>query len=75
MMVILMVKYKEAKSKITIVGITMAFAIVAAILIVIGIGNDALSWMKTTGIVLFVISTPIILFFLYKMVMKKIREM
>lgn len=70
-----MVKYKEAKTKIGIVGITVAFAIVAAIFIIIGTGNEVFGWLKTTGIVLLVISTPIILFFLYKFIMDKIKEM
>lgn len=70
-----MVKYKESKSKIGVIGITVAFAIVAAIFIIIGTGNVAFEWMKTTGIVLLVISTPIILYFIYAYVMNKIKEM
>ena len=70
-----MVKYKEAKTKIGIIGITVAFAIVAAILIIIGTGNEVFSWMKTTGIVVLAISAPIILYFVYNYVMKKIKEM
>lgn len=70
-----MVKYKESKAKISVVGITVAFAIVAAIFIIIGTGNKVFSWMKTTGIVVLVISAPIMLSFLYNYVMKKIKEM
>jgi hypothetical protein len=70
-----MVKFKEAKSKIGVIGITAAFAVLAAIFIIIGTGSEVLSWMKTTGIVLLVISTPIILYFVYAYVMNKIKEM
>ena len=69
------VKYKESKAKIGVVGITVAFAIVAAIFIIIGTGSEVFSWMKTTGIVVLVISAPIMLYFLYNYVMKKIKEM
>lgn len=70
-----MVKYKESKAKIGVVGITATFAIVAAIFIIIGTGSEVFSWMKTTGIVVLVISAPIMLYFLYNYVMKKIKEM
>ena len=70
-----MVKYKESKAKIGVIGVTVAFAIVAAILIIIGTGNKVFSWMKTTGIVVLAISAPIALYFLYNYVIKKIKEM
>lgn len=70
-----MVKYKEAKTKISIALISAAFAILAAICIIIGYKNEVFSWLKTTGIVVLVISLPVFLYFIYTYLMKKIKEM
>ena len=70
-----MVKYKEAKAKISIALISAAFAVLAAIFILIGYKNEVLGWMKTTGTVVLVISLPVFLYMVYSYLMKKIKEM
>lgn len=70
-----MVKYKEAKAKISIALISAVFAVLAAICIIIGYKNEVFSWLKTTGIVVLVISLPVFLYFVYTYLMKKIKEM
>ena len=51
------------------------FAIIGIILIIIGFYNDIVSWLVQFGIVLLVISAPILLFIIYLLIKKKIEDM
>lgn len=68
-------KYKESKQRTGILGVSIAFIVVATILIIIGYKNQVLDWMKTTGFVLLVLSLPVLSYFLHEIFIKKIKEM
>lgn len=54
--------------------ITIVFAIIGIACLVIGYRNEIVSWMKTFGIVILVLTSPLIVFLLYKFIMNKIKD-
>lgn len=73
-----MAKYNKPNGNnknIGVIAVSLFFAIAGLILIIIGYQNEIVSWMKTFGIVVLVISTPIIVFVLYQIINKKIKDM
>lgn len=62
------------KSLGTIIIITI-FAIIGAVCIIIGYKNEFLSWLMTFGVVICVLMFPILIFLLYQLIKKKIKDM
>ena len=63
------------KKNIVLIIITALFLIIGTAFIVIGCWNDMLSWFKTFGIALLVLVSPLIIWFIYKFILKKIKDM
>ena len=69
-------KQKNKKKKNFIVlGIMLVFAILGITFLAIGFGSEALVWMKTFGITILVIVSPIIAYIVYKEIEIKIKGM
>lgn len=50
------------------------FAIIGIACLVIGWRNEIVSWLKTFGIVILVITSPLVVYLLYKFIMNKIKD-
>lgn len=76
-MVRIMANYNiKAKNKNLGLAIVMSvFAVIGLACIIIGYGSEFLSWMKTFGVVILVLSFPVVLFILYRTLVKKVKDM
>lgn len=63
------------KKSIGVIIVTTIFAILGAVCIIIGYGNEFLTWLTTFGIVILVLTFPILVFVLYHVISDKIKEM
>lgn len=73
-----MAKYNRPagiKKSIGTIIITSIFAIIGIVCILIGYANKFLLWLRTFGIVILVISFPILVYIIYKLILKKVKEM
>lgn len=73
-----MAKYNKANGNTKSIGviiITAVFAILGIICIIIGYKDEVLTWLSTFGIVLLVIASPILVYIIYQLVLKKIKDM
>lgn len=68
-------KAKKPKRNITVLIIMLAFVLIGLTCLLIGFGSDALKWMRTFGITVLVIVSPIIAFIIYKEVQNKVKGM
>lgn len=55
--------------------VTLIFLILGIVCIVIGFKNDIVSWMKTFGIAVCVLASPIIIFIIFRFIMSKIERL
>lgn len=65
---------KSKKSSIGVTIVTLVFAVIGAICLVIGYQDQVLSWLKTTGIVILVASAIPLLVLGYYLIQKKIES-
>ena len=65
----------ENKKSIGVIITTLVFALVGAICIFIGFGNEMLAWVKTFGIVVCVLVAPILIFVIYRLIKKRIEDL
>lgn len=73
-----MANYNKPNGSNKNVGVIIIMSVFAAIglaCFLIGWGNQIVSWMKTFGIVILVITSPVIVFLLYKIIIDKIKDM
>ena len=63
------------KKSIGVIIVTSVFAIIGIICIIIGYRIEFLNWLKTFGIVTLIIMSPILVFVIYKIIIKKIKDM
>lgn len=63
------------KKNIGMIIITLCFALAGLACIIIGFGNEMLTWLATFGIVIVVLASPLLIFFLYTILSKKIKDM
>lgn len=68
-------KPSKANKSVGMIIVTLIFIIIGIVCIIIGFKNDIVSWMKTFGIVVCVMLSPIVVYLIYKLVMKKIDEL
>lgn len=62
------------KKSIGVTIVTAVFAIIGIVCIIIGYGNDFLNWLMTFGIVILVLVSPILVFVIFTMIIKKIKD-
>lgn len=55
--------------------VTIVFVILGLIFLLIGYNVRVLSWMKTFGIVILVLLSPVVAFIIYKIIIKKVKDM
>lgn len=74
---ITMAKFRPKKQrKNLIVLITMsAFAVLGITFLIIGFGSEALVWMRTFGLVIIALVSPIIVYIVFKMLNRKVEGM
>ena len=72
-----MAKFRPKKQrKNLIVLITMsAFAVLGITFLIIGFGSEALVWMRTFGLVIIALVSPIIVYIVFKMLNRKVEGM
>lgn len=74
-----MAKYKlkkeRNKTNIAVIIVIIIFALIGGTLLLIGYKNEMLKWMKTFGIVLLVLTLPLVVFVIYTNVNRKIKDM
>ncbi len=72
-----MVNYKPNgdKKNAGVIIVTVIFAIIGLICIIIGYNVRILRWLKTFGIVSLALLSPVILFVIYKIIKDKIERM
>lgn len=63
------------KKNIGIIIVTTVFAIIGLICLLIGYGDEVFTWAKTFGIVILVLVSPILVFVIFSMIIKKIKDM
>lgn len=68
-------KPKAVNKNVGIIIIMSIFAVIGLACIIIGYGNEFLSWLKTFGIVICVLAFPVIVFIVYRMLIKRVKEM
>ncbi len=69
-------KNKSKKKPNLIVGIIMlVFAVIGIVCIIIGFGSEALVWMRTFGITILIIVSPVIAFIIFKEINAKVKGM
>lgn len=64
-----------SKKSIGVIIVTTVFAIIGCICIIVGYGNEFLTWLKTFGVVILVLVSPILIFVIYRIIIRKIKEM
>ena len=73
-----MANYNKPKTKNKNLGVIIVmsvFAVLGIACIIIGYGNEFVSWLKTFGIVIVVLALPVIVFIVYRILVKKVKEM
>ncbi len=71
-----MEKFRESnKTDITVIITMSAFLLLGIILFSVGYGTRIASWFQKFGIVIIVISLPVLIYFIYNFVTKKIKRM
>ena len=65
----------ENKKNIGVIIVTAVFAIIGIICIIIGYGSNFLTWLKTFGVVILVLVSPVLVFVIFKIIIKKIKDM
>lgn len=68
-------KPNGSKKNIGQIIIAVVFAIIGTACIIIGYRNEFLHWLKTFGIVVLVLISPIVVFVIYDLIIKKIKDM
>lgn len=63
------------KKSIGVIIVTIVFAIIGLAFLLIGYWNDVIPWMKTFGIVILVLVSPILIFVIFKTIIKRVKEM
>lgn len=64
-----------SKKNIGMIIITLIFALIGLVCIIIGYKNEVLNWLKTMGIVMVVVMMPVLIWFAFRLISKKIKEM
>ena len=67
-------KPNGSNKNIGVIIIMAVFAIIGIACFIIGWRNEIVSWMKTFGIVIVVITSPLIVYLVYKFIMNKINK-
>lgn len=67
--------YKESNNNISIIKTTAVFVVLGLIFLIIGFFDGIAKWVKTCGIAFLIISVPFIIWIIYKVLMKKIKDM
>lgn len=73
-----MAKYNKPggnKKSIGVIIITIVFALIGIACIIVGYGSEFLEWMKTFGIVILVLVSPILTFVIFRLIIGKVKEM
>ena len=72
-----MVKFKSKKKKrnLTVAIIMSVFALIGLTFLLIGFGSEALVWMRTFGITILVIVSPILVIIIFKEISDKVKGM
>lgn len=72
-----MVKFKSKKKKrnLTVAIIMGVFALIGLTFLLIGFGSEALVWMRTFGITILVIVSPILVIIIFKEIIDKVKGM
>lgn len=68
-------KPSTSKKSLGVIIVTTIFAIIGAVCIIIGYGSEFLTWLTTFGVVILVITFPILVFVIYHVISDKIKEM
>ena len=69
-------KYNAPKSKVGSLSIvTCSLLLVGIILVIIGFRTEISSWVKTFGLAFIVCAIPLIIFVVFRIINKKIKEM
>lgn len=68
-------KRKGSKANLGVIVTTIIFLIIGIILLIVGYGNEFLNWLKTFGVVILVISLPILVTCLGIIINNKIKEL
>lgn len=63
---------KKSKSAVIV---TLVFALLGTICLIIGYHSEFLWWLKNVGIVLLVIAAPLVIWLIYKKLIKDIKDM
>lgn len=63
------------KKNIGVIIVTIVFAIIGILCIIIGYGSDFLNWLKTFGIVILVLVSPVLVYILFSFLIKKVKDM
>lgn len=63
---------KNKKTGIAVTMVTVVFAVLGAVFLIIGYHDEVLRWMVTTGVALLVVSAIPLLVFGYMLIQKKI---
>lgn len=67
-------KPNGSNKNIGVVILITVFAIIGIACLVIGWRNEIVSWLKTFGIVILVITSPLVVYLLYRFIMNKIKD-
>ena len=72
-----MAKFKKKKQKKNLIMliVMLVFAVVGITCLVIGFGSDMLVWLRTFGIVILALISPILVYLIYTFVNSKVKEM
>ena len=72
-----MVKFKSKKKKrnLTVAIIMSVFALIGLTFLLIGFGSEALVWMRTFGITILIIVSPILAIIIFREITDKIKGM
>lgn len=71
-----MAKYNQAKWRVgSLTLVTLIFIILGVALVLIGAYSQVVSWLKTFGIAFLVCACPLVIWVIFKVINKKIKEM
>ena len=72
-----MVKFKSKKKKrnLTVAIIMSVFALIGLTFLLIGFGSEALVWMRTFGITILLIVSPILVYIIFREIIDKVKGM
>lgn len=66
---------KNGKKNLIVLFIMLGFALIGLICLLIGFGSEALVWMRTFGITILILVSPIVIFISYIEINRKIKGM